>query len=159
MKKALLPTIATVFCLLSQSFIAPSSGQNLRETVSLRGGTPVSVTVNQHLDSDELDRGNTILFLVDDEVVADNQTVIRKGDRAEGFVRDLSNRDKNGRLLDKCQRLEIVVNRVKAVDGQYVYLYGKPYLKQSKVTKAPVQLHTQIHLEAFVEQNVEITVR
>jgi hypothetical protein len=159
MKQAFLPTTATVFCLLFQSFIAPSAGQNLRETVSLRGGTPVSVTVNQHLDSDDLDRGNTILFLVDDAVIADNQIVIRKGERAEGFVRDLSKRDKKGRLLDKFQRLEVVVNRVKAVDGQYVFLYGKPYLKQSKGAKAPVQLHTELHLEAFVEQNVEITIR
>lgn len=159
MKQAFLITIATIFCGLSQSFIALSAGQSLRETVSLRGGTPVSVTVNQHLDSDELSLGNTVLFLVDDDVIAENQTVIRKGERAEGSVRDLSKRDRKGRLLDNFQRLEIVVSRVKAVDGQSVHLYGKPFLKQSKVINAPVQLHTKMHLEAFVEQNVEITIR
>jgi hypothetical protein len=131
----------------------------VREEVILQAGTPISLTLNQSLNSDEVEVGNTVLMIVDDAVVAENQIVIRKGERAEGTVTYIKREDKCSTCPDKFQRIEITVNRVKSIDGQQIWLYGKPFSARGKCAKCPIELNVATRLEATVQQNTRVVIR
>jgi hypothetical protein len=164
MKQLFIIRITAAFFVLFQSFITPFSDssktkKNTYEIVTLIGGTPVSFKLNQNIDSKDLEKGHTVLFIVDDDVVAENQVVIRKGERAEGLVIDIKRPENKGRFRDKYQQIQIAVTRVKAVDGQYVWLYDKPFLKHSDCAKCSIPLNTMVRLESTVQQNTDIVIR
>lgn len=160
MKQIYLSSITVLFFILSQSFTPPFPSVKIekivREEVMLQAGTPISFTLNQSLNSDDVEVGNTVLMIVDDAVVADNQIVIRKGERAEGQIRYLKREGKCGNCRDKYHKIEISVDRVKAIDGQQIWLYGKPFSARSKCAKCPIELNITTRLEATVQQNTRI---
>ena len=164
MKQLFITRITAVFFVLSQSFIMPFVGsiktkKSAQEIVTLIGGTPVSFKLNQNIDSKDLEKGHTVLFMVDDDVIAENQIVIRKGERAEGLVIDIKRPESKTRFRDKYQQIQIAVTRVKAVDGQYIWLYDKPFLKHSDCGKCSIKLNTMVRLESSVQQNTDIIIR
>ena len=158
MKKALrILTLATIF-LTNQSF-SPPSVKAAKETVILTAGTPVSFKLSQNVNSDNVEIGNTVLMITDDVVVASGQIVIRQGERAEGTVTDIRRKNDCTRCPDKSQRLEISIERVKAIDGQYVMLFGAPLTARSKCAKCSVELNTSVRLAANVQSNTVVTTR
>jgi hypothetical protein len=164
MKQLFITSITVGVFVLSQSFIVPyldssKTKKTVQEIVTLLGGTPVSFKLNQNIDSKDLEKGHTVLFIVDDDVVAENQTVIRKGERAEGLVIDIKRPENKGYFRDKYQQIQIAVTRVKAVDGKYVWLYDKPLLKKSTCAKCSIPLNTMVRLESTVQQNTDIVIR
>ena len=166
MKEASLSIALSVLFLTNQSFVTPSPSNRDASTVSttkefviLKAGTPVSFKLSENKTSDELEIGNVILLITDDMVVEEGQPVIRKGERAEGRVNNIRRQKDCRNYADKRQRIEIGVERVKAVDGQYVPLHGALLMVYSKNPKYPVELNTSMRLEAFVESNTPITTR
>ena len=168
MKKALqILTLAAIF-LTNQSFSTPfpkesgfrsSTVKAAKETVILTAGTPVSFKLSQNVNSDNVEIGNTVLMITDDVVVASGQIVIRQGERAEGTVTDIRRKNDCARCPDKSQRLEISIERVKAIDGQYVMLFGAPLTARSKCAKCSVELNTSVRLAANVQSNTVVTTR
>jgi hypothetical protein len=160
MKQIYLTSITVLFFMLSQSFSPPFSSvkiaHKVREEVMLQAGTPISFTLNQSLNSNDVEVGNTVLMIVDDAVVADNQIVIRKGERAEGTISYLKRDERCGNCRDKYHKIEISVNRVKAIDGQQIWLYGKPFSARGKCSKCPIELNITTRLEATVQQNTRV---
>jgi hypothetical protein len=160
MKQIYLTSITILFFMLSQAFTPPFSSVKVekivREEVMLQAGTPISFTLNQSLNSDDVEAGNSVLMIVDDDVIADNQIVIRKGERAEGQIRYLKREEKCGNCRDKYHKIDISVDRVKAIDGQQIWLYGKPFSARGKCSKCPIELNTTTLLQATVQQNTRI---
>lgn len=163
MKQVLTISLTIAFFIFSQSFTTSFEGDKIAEKLSegviLLAGTPISFTLNQSLNSDELELGNSVLMIVDDAVITDNQIVIRKGERAEGTISYLKRDGQCSNCADKFQRIEITVNRVKAIDGQQVWLYGKPFSARGKCAKCPIELNITTRLEATVQQNTRIVTR
>lgn len=163
MKQVLSISLTIAVFVLSQSFSRPFSRVEMKkklcEEVILLGGTPISFTLNQSLNSDEVELGNSVLMIVDDAVVVDNQIVIRKGERAEGTITYLKREGQCSNCADKFQRIEITVNRVKAIDAQQIWLYGKPFSARGKCAKCPIELNITTRLEATVQQNTRIRTR
>ena len=54
--------------------------------ITLRAGTPVSLTLNQTISSDDAQIGNVVEFLVRSNVTVNGQVVIAAGSIAEGMV-------------------------------------------------------------------------
>ena len=164
MKQALFTlALATVF-ITNESFRDPSIASSLamtkaKETVMLTAGTPISFKLSQNINSDDVEIGNTVLFMTDDVVVAEGQIVIKQGMRAEGTVTDIRRKNSCSACPDKSQRIEVSVERVKAIDGQYVMLFGAPLSVRSKCVKCPVELNTAMRLEATVQSTTVITTR
>ena len=164
MKQALFTlALATIF-LTNESFKDPSIASCLamtraKETVMLTAGTPISFKLSQNINSDDVEIGNTVLFMTDDVVVAEGQIVIKQGMRAEGTVTDVRRKNSCSACPDKSQRIEVSVERVKAIDGQYVMLFGVPLSVRSKCAKCPVELNTAMRLEATVQSTTVITTR
>ena len=158
MKQALFTfALATIF-ITNESFKDPSVSR-LKETVMLTAGTPISFKLSQNINSDDVEIGNTVLFMTDDVVVAEGQIVIKQGMRAEGTVTDIRRKNSCSMCPDKSQRIEVSVERVKAIDGQYVMLFGAPLSVRSKCAKCPVELNTAMRLEATVQSTTVITTR
>lgn len=158
MKQASLTIVLAALFLTNQAFITPSLSA-VKETVTLKAGTPVSFKLAENKTSDDLEVGNTILLITDDMVVVEGQTVIRKGERAEGEIKSMRRQNDCRNYADKRQRIEISVDRVKAVDGQYVPVHGSALTVYSKSPKYSVELNTSMRIEAFVESNTPIILR
>ena len=158
MKQTLFTLALTTIFLTHQSFINPSVF-NKKETVILNAGTPVSFKLIQNINSDDVEIGNTVLFSTDDVVVAGGQIVIRQGERSEGTVTDIRRKNDCSNCPDKFQRIEITIDRVKAIDGQYVRVFGPVFTARSKCPKCPVELNTTMRLDANVQSNTLITIQ
>ena len=93
--------------------------------ITLRAGTPVSLTLNQSVSSQDVQIGNVVEFLVRSNVTVNGHVVIAAGSIAEGMVKNVVNTCPGG-CEAKCSKLEIVVETVQAVDGQRVFLRSIP---------------------------------
>lgn len=107
------------------SFSASSSEACDDTMIMLRAGTPVSLTLNETVNSQEVQIGNVVEFLVRSNVTVNGQVVIAAGSIAEGMVKNVVNPCSSG-CEAKCAKLEIVVETVQAVDGQRVFLRSIP---------------------------------
>ena len=90
-------TLVTIF-LTNQSFCTPflkvsgfptSTVKRTKETVILNSGTPISLKMNQNMNSDDVQIGNAVILMTDDVAVAEGQVVIKQNVRAEGKVTDI----------------------------------------------------------------------
>ena len=160
-------TLVTIF-LTNQSFCTPflkvsgfptSTVKRTKETVILNSGTPISLKMNQNMNSDDVQIGNAVILMTDDVAVAEGQVVIKQNVRAEGKVTDIRRQNDCKRCPDKFQTIEITVERVLAIDGQYVKLFGPVFSAHSKCMKCPVLLNTAMRFQAFVQSNTVITTR
>ncbi len=95
--------------------------------ITLRAGTPVSLTLNQTVNSRDVQIGNVVEFLVRSNVTVNGQVVIAAGSIAEGMVKHVENPCDKGCGV-RCAKLEIVVETVQAVDGQRVLVRSIPFV-------------------------------
>ena len=112
-----------LFVFVASSFTAMAN-DNHDILITLRAGTPVSLTLNQTVSSDDAQIGNVVEFMVRSNVTVNGQVVIAAGSIAEGMVTNVT------KTCDKCSedcaKLVISVETVQAVDGQRVYLRSIP---------------------------------
>jgi hypothetical protein len=147
-----------VLFLTHQAFVTPTIS-TAKEFVILNAGTPVSFKLGENKNATDLEVGNTILIITDDDVVVDGQTVIRKGERGEAVVNKIIREKGCPNCRDKRQSIDISVDQVKAVDGQKVDLFGADFTFRSACSKCPVELNTTMRLDAHVGSNIKIVVR
>ena len=121
-KSTLFSTIAFLaFSLMSFTTSAPV----LEQLVTLRAGTAVSLALNENVDADRVEIGNTVEFLVKSNVTVNGQVLIAAGSIAEGMVKDVTKSCAKCKK-DRCSKLVIAVETVQAVDGQNIYLRSIP---------------------------------
>ena len=112
-----------LFVFVASSFTAMAN-DNHDILITLRAGTPVSLTLNQTISSDDAQIGNVVEFMVRSNVTVNGQVVIAAGSIAEGMVTDVTKTcDK---CAEDCAKLVISVETAQAVDGQRVYLRSIP---------------------------------
>jgi len=116
MKKSIFNFLAIAFFALST---VAATAQNF---VTLRAGTIVSLTLNEEVNSDEIQVGNSLDFMVRSNVVVNGQVVISSGSIAEGWVKKVT-KGCDGR----CANITITVENVQTVDGQRIYLRSIPH--------------------------------
>jgi hypothetical protein len=143
--------------IIAQSFTTPSvslpSG-----TVLLPQGTPVLMRLNQNINSAHMEIGNVVYFEVANPVIVDGKEVIAQGTIAEGEVTSLDRLDGCTDCAGNYQSIEIMVDKVKAVDGQFVRLYGKPMVTKGKCAGCPVELKQGMRLTSTVQNNMRIKI-
>lgn len=126
-------TILTLAFFLNFTF-----GANIvlaEETVKLKAGTNVRLRLDNTINSENVNVGQTIQFSVSSEVKVDDKVVIESGAPAIGKVVDAED---NG-MLGKPGKLGIQLTSVKAVDGQDVMINATKVVKgKSKQTTALV---------------------
>jgi hypothetical protein len=99
------------------------------DTVRLPAGTPLSLVLNEEIDSEKAEVGSVVEFLVKSEVIVRGQVLIRTGAIAEGTVAKV---DKLcGGCHYSCPSVTIKVEQVQSVDGQRIYLKGLPHIKKA----------------------------
>ena len=109
-----------LFVLVASSFTAQANDL----LITLRAGTPVSLTLNQTISSDDAQIGNVVEFLVRSNVTVNGQVVIAAGSIAEGMVTQVTKTCPG--CSAECAKLVINVETVQAVDGQRVFLRSIP---------------------------------
>ncbi|MEM9887823.1 MAG: hypothetical protein AAF849_18150 [Bacteroidota bacterium] len=107
--------------LMSFTSVAPASNM----LITLRAGTAVSLSLNEQVNADKVEIGNTVEFLVRSNVTVNGQVLIAAGSIAEGMVKDVV-KSCNKCKADGCSKLVIAVETVQAVDGQNIYLRSVP---------------------------------
>lgn len=111
----------------------PSLELDEQGLITLRAGTVVSLTLNEPVNSEELQVGNALDFLVRSNVTVNGKVVIAAGSIAEGWVKKV---DKHCNYCDKCDnpcsKIIISVENVQSVDGQRVYLRSIPHIITGK---------------------------
>ncbi|MBV6654642.1 MAG: hypothetical protein KI786_12835 [Mameliella sp.] len=111
-----------LFVFVTSSITAMANDNDL--LITLRAGTPVSLTLNQTISSEDAQIGNVVEFMVRSNVTVNGQVVIAAGSIAEGMVTDVTKTCDN--CSADCAKLVISVETVQAVDGQRVYLRSIP---------------------------------
>lgn len=94
--------------------------------VTLYAGTPVYLSLNQTVSSEEVEVGHTVEFLVRSHVTVNGKVLIAAGSIAEGRVTRLV-KSCGGRCHQRCAEVAITPESVQAVDGQRIYLRGIPF--------------------------------
>ncbi|MEM9991001.1 MAG: hypothetical protein AAF738_04500 [Bacteroidota bacterium] len=94
--------------------------------ITLRAGTPISLSLNQEVHADEVEIGNSIEFLVRSNVTVNGQVIIAAGSIAEGMIKDVVKTCDTCKRKAACSKLVISVETAQAVDGQQVYLRSIP---------------------------------
>ena len=92
--------------------------------ITLRAGTPISLTLNQTVSSNDAQIGNVVECMVRSNVTVNGQVVIAAGSIAEGMVTQVTKTCPG--CPARCSELVITVKTVRAVDGQHVALRGLP---------------------------------
>ncbi len=110
--------------LLAISSLTATANDNQDILITLRAGTPVSLTLNQTISSDDAQIGNVVEFMVRSNVTVNGQVVIAAGSIAEGMVTNVTKTCSN--CSAECAKLVITVETVQAVDGQRVFLRSIP---------------------------------
>ena len=110
--------------LLAISSLTATAKDNQDILITLRAGTPVSLTLNQTVSSDDAQIGNVVEFMVRSNVTVNGQVVIAAGSIAEGMVTNVTKTCSN--CSAECAKLVITVETVQAVDGQRIFLRSIP---------------------------------
>ncbi len=125
--------------------------------ITLRAGTPVSLTLNQSLNADEAQIGNTVEFIVKNNVTVNGKVVIAAGSIAEGMVKDVEGTCKKCKKKDFCSKLEILVETAQAVDGQNVFLNSIPLIiKGDCCCGEPAKANIGTAVSARVRNDIKI---
>src|SRR5215475_1277625 len=88
---------------------------NRPDPVTVRELTPIHVTLDQAVTSNENRPGDHFSATVSEPVVVDGKTIIPQGSRAEGVVVDAK---RSGRLMGRA-RLQLALERVDIGDQAY----------------------------------------
>jgi hypothetical protein len=151
-------SISFATALVSLSFFGQSFRPN-SEGVIVPQGTPIRLTLNQNISSDDVEIGSVLEFSAADGVIVEGKEVITHDAPAEGVVTALDRNDGCSKCDTKFQHIEIKVTKVKAVDGKNIWLYGRPLLVRGKCAKCPVQLNTTTTVNATVQATVRVMVK
>lgn len=158
-KSALFTLFAFVsVAMMSFTTIAPETAA-LEEVqvITLRAGTPVSLTLNQTVNADDVQIGNTVEFIVKNNVTVNGKVVIAAGSIAEGMVKDVEGTCKKCKKREYCSKLEITVETAQAVDGQNVFLNSIPMvIKGDCCCGEPAKANIGTALSARVRNDIKI---
>ncbi len=95
------------------------------EKVLLKAGTPVSLQLNESINSDEAQQGSIIQLMVRNDVIINGKVLIKAGSLAEGWIKEAYSGCR--RCSTRCAKLVLVAQSTQAVDGQRIYLKGIPH--------------------------------
>lgn len=161
MKKSVFTFVLIALGFLSQSFMpssvskAPNGGIEIMVTQ----GTPLMLRLQSELNSDDIEVGSVVLFEVANPLIADGQEAVAQGTLAEGEVTYINRNDDCEKCTDNFQRIEIRVNKVKAVDGKFIWLYGKPLVVKSKCPNCPVKIKMGTSVTSTVQNTTRVRIR
>lgn len=139
--------------------------------VTLRGGTPIILRLEETVDSTTVNAGDPVDFTVARDVTVDGVIVIERNTLAEGRVVSL---EKKG-ALGKAAKMTIEVRSTYAVDGQTIYLRGSVNDQGQNqaalsiilgllcivgffLTGGPAQIPSGTEVKAYVDNTVNIEV-
>lgn len=145
--RILLLTFTLSFC---WNFIAA-------QKLLLKAGTPISLQLNQSLNSDEAQQGSIVELMVRTDVIVNGKVVLRAGSLAEGWIKEVYRGCK--RCSTMCAKIVISVQSAQAIDGQRIYLKGIPYTVKGDCRKfdtAKAEIGTV--LSARVLNNVRVMI-
>lgn len=117
--RKVLPIVSIFFICFNFSFTTPN------ELVTLYGGTPVYLKLNEAIKSSDLEVGHTVELLVTSNVMIQGKTLIAVGNIAEARVTKVV-KSCGKRCKVSCPEIVLVAESVQAVDGQRVYLRSMP---------------------------------
>lgn len=120
MKKSVFNLFVAVFTLLTANVFATPAPTDA--FITLRAGTVISLQLNEEISAEEVEVGNTLDFFVRSNVTVNGKVVVAAGSIAEGMVTKVK-KACNG----ECAQITITVDNVQAVDGQRIYLRGRPH--------------------------------
>jgi hypothetical protein len=149
--------ILCILATLAQSFTHPSV-INIPSQVLLKQGTPVMMKLNQNINSAHVEIGTVVYFEVANPVIVDGKEVVAQGTIAEGEVTNIDRLDGCTDCGGQYQSIEIMVDKVKAADGQFIRLYGKPMVVRGRCAKCPVELKQGLRLTSTVQNNTWIKI-
>jgi len=122
------------------------------QMIVLRAGTPITVTLNQTVSSANAQVGNTVEFMVRNDVVVNGKIVIAAGAMAEGWVKNVQRA-----CPGSPARLVITVESAQAVDGSRVFLQSIPFTVQGQPqSQAPAQARIGTNLSARTRNDARI---
>ncbi|MEK7257795.1 MAG: hypothetical protein AAB316_23765, partial [Bacteroidota bacterium] len=124
------------------------------QTITLRAGTAVSLTLNETFTAEDVAVGNAIDFLVRSDVTVAGQVVIAAGSIAEGWVKKVET-NCNGNC-NGCATITITVERVQAVDGQMVNLRSVPHVIKAPCCVGTATANIGTNLSARVLNDIKI---
>ena len=130
----------------------PSAAPADFNIVILPGSTTVSLELNQHVSSYELETGHMLDFTVAQDVMVNGEVVIRTGAMAEGRVRSVKHPTQQSPFAE----ITIEVKSVTAVDGSRVNLAGNPHRVRARMYGAAAEVELITRLTARVQRDVEI---
>ncbi len=130
MIKFTLSTFTVLLSMLLMNFTSVPNMESLAPIV-LRAGTAISLTLNQEVNANDVSVGNTIEFLVKNNVTVNGQVVIAAGSPAEGMIKDVVKSCEKGCKDKRCSKLVISIETAQSVDGQSVLLNSIPLTVQA----------------------------
>ena len=144
--------IIIAFAIPHLHFTNPASN----EMVTLYAGTPVSLSLNQVVNSEHVEVGHTVEFLVRNNVMLNGKVLVATGTIAEGWVQSVTKRC-TGRCNRRCSEVTITVESVQAVDGQRIYLRSIPLtIKGDCNRNQPAEIKLGTVASARVLNNIKI---
>jgi hypothetical protein len=88
------------------------------QEIMLADGTPLQVLLVKDISSRDAQRGDVVEFIVDEDIVADGQTVIKKGTIAKGSIIYAE----KGGYMGKSGKLALQIDSTMTVDGETIQL-------------------------------------
>ncbi|MEN0046329.1 MAG: hypothetical protein AAF806_04615 [Bacteroidota bacterium] len=127
--------------------------------VIIPAGTIVSLELNQRINSEVVEVGQTVSLRVRYNVIVNNKVVIRTGAIAEGRITDVNKAcDSCGSCQDDCSEVTVEVQNVQAVTGERIYLEGTPHrMRGNCCGKGATIIRQGTRMEGTVRDNVRVT--
>jgi hypothetical protein len=144
----------TLLGMTNQSFTTSNNGD-----IIVPQGTPVLFKLTQNLNSSNVEIGNVVMFEVANPVIVEGQEVISQGTLAEGEITDIQNADNCTQCSSQYTVIEIQINKVKAVDGKFIWLFGKSLTIRSKCINCPVEVKQGVRHSVNIQNTVRVKVR
>jgi hypothetical protein len=144
--------------LSTQAFTPPSVKSPFRELVLVPQGTPVTLRLHQNIKTNEVEIGHVVALEVTNPVVVGGIEVITQGSMAQGEITAINRNEDCSDCSDDVHSIEITATKVKTVDGQFIWLYGKPLAQKGKKVNAPFTVPQGTHLSATFQNTVRIRV-
>ena len=131
---------------------SPVPAQTVNSIVVLPGATTISLELNQHVNSYDLEVGHILDFTVAQDVIVNREVVIRTGAIAEGRVRSIN----HPTMQNPYSLIVIEVKSVTAVDGSRVNLAGNPHRVRARRIGTPAEVELITRVTARTQRDVEI---
>jgi hypothetical protein len=144
----------SVLCILNESFVSTNNGDLI-----VPQGTPILFKLTQNINSKHVEIGHVVMFEVANPVIIEGQEVVAQGTLAEGEISDIHSGDDCSACSSQYPSLEIQINKVKAVDGKFIWLYGKSLTLRGKCLGCPVEVKQGIRHSVNVQNTVRVKVR